>query len=39
MLCVSFPLLLIFSLYLIFDSLINICLGMFLLGLILYGTL
>ena len=29
----------IFSLYLIFDSLINMCLGLFLLGLILYGTL
>ena len=29
----------IFSLYLIFDSLINMCLGVFLLGLILYGTL
>ena len=28
-----------FSLYLIFDSLINMCLGMFLLGIILYGTL
>ena len=28
-----------FSLYLIFDSLINMCLGMFLLGFILYGTL
>ena len=27
-----------FSLYLIFDSLINMCLGMFLLGFILYGT-
>ena len=29
----------IFSLYLIFDSLINMCLGMFLLGFILCGTL
>ena len=29
----------IFSLYLIFDSLINMCLSMFLLGFILYGTL
>ena len=29
----------IFSLYLIFDSLINMCLGVFLLGFILYGTL
>ena len=29
----------ILSLYLIFDSLINMCLGMFLLGFILYGTL
>ena len=28
-----------FSLYLIFDSLINMCLGVFLLGFILYGTL
>ena len=28
-----------FSLYLIFDILINMCLGMFLLGFILYGTL
>ena len=27
----------IFSLYLIFDSLINMCLGVFLLGFILYG--
>ena len=29
----------IFSLYLILDSLINMCLGVFLLGFILYGTL
>ena len=29
----------IFCLYLIFDNLINMCLGMFLLGFILYGTL
>ena len=29
----------IFSLYLIFDSLINMRLGVFLLGFILYGTL
>ena len=29
----------IFSLYLIFHSLINMCLGLFLLGFILYGTL
>ena len=29
----------IFSLYLIFDSLINMCFGVFLLGFILYGTL
>ena len=29
----------IFSLYLIFDSLIHMCLGVFLLGFILYGTL
>ena len=29
----------IFSLYLIFDSLINMCLGVFLFGFILYGTL
>ena len=28
-----------FSLYLIFESLINMCLGVFLLGFILYGTL
>ena len=28
-----------FSLYLIFDTLINMCLGVFLLGFILYGTL
>ena len=37
--CFSFPAFNIFSLYLIFDSLINMCLGMFLLGFILYGTL
>ena len=29
----------IFSLYLTFDSLVNMCLGVFLLGFILYGTL
>ena len=41
MLFVVFPLLLsiFFSLYLIFDSLINMFLGVFLLGFILYGTL
>ena len=41
MLFLAFPLLLLifFSLYLIFDSLINMCLGMFPLGLILYRTL
>ena len=37
--CFSFAAFNIFSLYLIFDSLINVCLGVFLLGLILYGTL
>ena len=37
--CFSLAAFNIFSLYLIFDSLINMCLGMFLLGLILYGTL
>ena len=41
MLFVAFPLLLLifFSLCLIFVSLINVCLGMFLFGFILYGTL
>ena len=40
MLFVAFPLLLlIFSLSLIFVNLINMCLGMFLLGFILYETL
>ena len=41
MLFVVFPLMLLifFSLYLIFESLINMCLGVFLLGFILYGTL
>ena len=37
--CFSLAAFNIFSLYLIFDSLINMCLGMFLLGFILYGTL
>ena len=37
--CFSLAALNIFSLYLIFDSLINMCLGVFLLGFILYGTL
>ena len=41
MLFVGFPLLhlIFFSLYLIFDNLINMCLGVFLLGFITYGTL
>ena len=40
MLLVAFPLMfLIFSLCLVFVSLISMCLGMFLLGFILYGTL
>ena len=37
--CFSLAAFNIFSLYLIFDSLINMCLGVFLLGFILYGTL
>ena len=37
--CFSLAAFNIFSFYLIFDSLINMCLGMFLLGFILYGTL
>ena len=37
--CFSLAAFNIFSLYLIFDSLINMCLGVFLLGCILYGTL
>uniref|UniRef100_A0A8C9CTW2 Uncharacterized protein n=1 Tax=Phocoena sinus TaxID=42100 RepID=A0A8C9CTW2_PHOSS len=37
--CFSLAAFNIFSLILIFDSLINMCLGMFLLGFILYGTL
>ena len=37
--CFSLVAFYMFSLYLTFDSLINICLGMFLLGFILYGTL
>ena len=36
--CFSLAAFNIFSLYLIFESLINMCLGMFLLGFILYGT-
>ena len=37
--CFSLAAFNIFSLYLIFDSLIHMCLGVFLLGFILYGTL
>ena len=37
--CFSFAVFTILSLYLIFVSLISMCLGMFLLGFILYGTL
>ena len=37
--CFSLAAFNIFSLYLVFDSLINMCLGMFLLGFMLYGTL
>ena len=37
--CFSLAAFNIFSFYLIFDSLSNMCLGMFLLGFILYGTL
>ena len=37
--CFSLAAFNILSLYLIFDSLINMCLGVFLLGFILYGTL
>ena len=37
--CFSLAAFNIFSLYVIFHSLINMCLGMFLLGFILYGTL
>ena len=37
--CFSLSAFNIFSLYLIFDGLINMCLGVFLLGFILYGTL
>ena len=37
--CFSLAAVNIFSLYLIFDSLINMCLGMFFLGFIMYGTL
>ena len=37
--CFSLAAVNIFSLYLIFDSLINMCLDLFLLGFILYGTL
>ena len=37
--CFSLAAFNIFSLYLIFDSLINMCLGMFQFGFILYGTL
>ena len=37
--CFSLAAFKIFSLYLIFDSLINMCLGVFLLGFTLYGTL
>ena len=37
--CFSLAAFNIFSLYLIFDILINMCLGVFLLGFILYGTL
>ena len=37
--CFSLTAFNIFPLYLIFDSLINMCLGVFLLGFILYGTL
>ena len=37
--CYSLAAFNIFSLRLIFGSLINMCLGMFLLGFILYGTL
>ena len=37
--CFSLAAFNIFSLYLIFDNLINMCLGVFLLGFILYGTL
>ena len=37
--CFSLTAFNIFSWYLIFDSLINMCFGMFLLGFILYGTL
>ena len=37
--CLSLAAFNIFSLYLIFDSLINMCLVVFLLGFILYGTL
>ena len=37
--CFSLAAFNIFSLYLIFDSLINMCLGVCLLGFILYGTL
>ena len=37
--CFSLAAFNIFSFYLIFDSLINMCLGVFLLGFILYGTL
>ena len=36
--CFSLAAFYIFSLYLIFDSLINMCLGVFLFGFILYGT-
>ena len=35
--CFSLAAFNIFSLYLIFDSLFNMCLGVFLLGFILYG--
>ena len=37
--CFSLAAFNIFSLYLVIDSLINMCLGLFLLGFILYGTL
>ena len=37
--CFSLAAFNIFSLYLISDSLINMCLGMFLFGFVLYGTL
>ena len=37
--CFSLAAFNIFSLYLIFDTLINMCFGVFLLGFILYGTL